>query len=236
VTLHSIDYGTTTIEYELIWARRKTLGITVHSDRRVTVRAPQGASLADVEDVVHKKGRWILRKQQEFEKYPAKRPSPRYASGETHLFLGRGCPLEVIEDSREGVKLAHERFYLRVRDTHDLARKEKIMREWYRRQARKEFAQRLEAVYPLAARYAIPYPEMKIRLMKKRWGSASQPAKINLNLRLIQTPQVCIDYVILHELAHLKELNHSKAFYALLDQLMPGWRMVREELNQFPVA
>ena len=236
MTLHSIEYGTTTIEYELIRSPRKTLGITVHADRRVTVRAPLGASLSDVEAVIRKKGCWILRKQQEFENHPAKRPSPRYVSGETHLYLGRAYPLELIEDSREGVKLAHERFYLRVRDTHDLARKEKIMREWYRRQARQEFAGRLQAVYPRAARHGIPFPEMKIRLMTKRWGSASQKGKINLNLRLIQTSPVCIDYVILHELAHLKELNHSKAFYALLDKLMPNWRSVREELNQFPIA
>lgn len=228
---HSIRYGTTSIEYELIYSSRKTLGINVYPDQRVVVRAPRGASLADVEAVVRKKGDWITRKQQEFEAFPPPPPPRRYVSGETHLYLGRTYHLKVIEDQDEGVEMNGSHLHLRVRSSSDLERKQKLLENWYRRQAKTVFPERLDAVYPRAARFDIPYPKMKIRLMKTRWGSCSTKGNINLNLRLIQTPTACIDYVILHELAHLKEHNHSRAYYNLLDKLLPDWRDRREELN-----
>jgi predicted metal-dependent hydrolase len=236
MTLHHILYGTATIKYELIYTRRKTLGIAVHPDKRVTVRAPLGSSLADVEAVVHKKSRWIRKKQQEFEEYPPALPPRLYVSGETHLYLGQSYRLLVSEDKSEGVALANGRLFLQVRDKTDLARKSKLLEKWYRQQAKIIFRERLEAVYPRAAHFGIPYPEMKIRKMKKRWGSCSTKGTILLNLRLIQTPKVSIDYVIIHELAHLKEHNHSRAYYNLLDRLMPDWREQRELLNRSQVA
>lgn len=236
MTLHTIDYGTTTIEYELLHTARKTLGITVHPDKRVTVRAPLGATTADVEAVLRKRGGWIVKKQQGFEKYLPMVPPRRYVSGETHLYLGRRYRLKVIEGQEEGVKLTRGWFYLHVRDTADLERKEELMTEWYRGRAREIFAERLDACYPRAERFGIPYPEMKIRMMKKRWGSCTAEGTVLLNLRLVQVPKACIDYVIVHELAHLKEHHHNRAFYGLLERMMPDWRERREELNRFQVA
>lgn len=226
----------TAIEYELVFSRRKTLGIIVHSDKRVTVRAPEGTALADVEAIVLKKRKWIIKKQQEFESYPAALPPRRYVSGESHLYLGQSYRLVVTEDKDEEVTLTDGRIFLQVRDETDLERKKKLLENWYRRQAKIIFPKRLEAVYPLAAHFDIPCPEMKIRKMKRRWGSCSTKGTILLNLRLIQTPADCIDYVIIHELAHLKEHNHSKAYYGLLDRLMPDWRERREVLNRTEVA
>jgi predicted metal-dependent hydrolase len=232
----SIAYGTTVIEYELIYTRRRTLGITVHPDQRVTVRAPLRTSMADIEAVVRRKGGWILKKQQEFEDYPPAPPPRRYVSGETHLYLGQGYRLVVSENKEQGVQLANGRLFLQVKDKTDLERKKKLLENWYRRQAKIIFAERLEAIYPRAARHGIPYPKMKIRLMKSRWGSCSSKGNINLNLRLIQTPTACIDYVIIHELAHLKEHNHGRSYYTLLDKLLPDWRERREVLNRIQVA
>jgi predicted metal-dependent hydrolase len=234
--LHSVEYGTTTIKYELTYTRRKTLGITVHTDQRVTVRAPEGTPLDIVEAVVLKKGSWIVKKRQNFEEYLPTLPPRRYVSGETHLYLGRRYRLKVIEDRNEGVKLLHGRFILHVRDKTDLDRKKKLLEKWYRQRAKIVFKERLTAVYSHAARHGIPYPEMKIRLMKKRWGSCSTKGTILLNLKLIQTPKASIDYVIIHELAHIKEHNHGRAYYNLLDKLMPTWKERREELNRFQVA
>lgn len=236
MTFHRVDYGTTAVNYELIFSRRKTLGITVYPDGRVVVRAPLGASEAEVQDLVRKKGGWIVKKQQMFEDYPPPPPPRRYVSGESHLYLGREYRLKVVQDSRQSVTLTGDRFLLHVRDSSDLSGKQKLMTEWYRARAREVFAERLDACYVVAQRHGIPFPEMKIRLMKKRWGSCSSKGNINLNLRLIQTPQSCIDYVIFHELAHLRVLNHSAAFYALLAKMLPDWRERRESLNKVQVA
>jgi len=236
MTHHSIAFGTATIEYELIFTRRKSLGITVHPDQHVTVRAPLRTSTADIEAIVRKKGGWILKKRQEFEDYPPAPPPRRYVSGETHLYLGHGYRLVVSEDKDQGIRLANGRLFLQTKDKNDLARKKKLLENWYRQQAKIIFAERLAVVYPSVAQFGIPYPEMKIRLMKSRWGSCSSKGNINLNLRLIQTPMACIDYVIIHELAHLKEHNHSPAYYNLLDKLLPDWREQREILNRVQVA
>ena len=237
MTRHSIQHGRTNIEYELICSRRRTLGITVHPDGRVTVRAPQRASTADVEAIVRKKSGWIVKKQLMFEQAPPPQPPPQYITGESHLYLGRAYPLALIWDSKRHVQLADDQFYLFTPDTASPERKEKLMREWYRARAKELFAQRLDACYPTAAAHGIPYPDLKIRLMKRRWGScASSKSSILLNLRLIQTPIPCIDHVILHELAHFKQHYHNAAFYALMDDLLPDWRARREELNKIPVA
>ena len=235
MTQQRMQQDTAVIEYELIHSRRKTLGITVHPDGRVTVRAPMRASADDVQDVVNKKAGWILKKQQMFEEYEPP-PPRRYVSGETHFYLGRPYRLQVSENSRQNVSLDGSRLLLQVRDAGNEERKRKLLTEWYRSRARQIFPERLDACYPTAARHGIPFPLLKIRLMKKRWGSCSSKGTVLLSLRLIQTPQVSIDYVIFHELAHLKVLYHNKAFYALLDKMLPDWRAHREQLNKFQVA
>jgi hypothetical protein len=236
MTQHRIHHGTAVIEYELIRSRRKTLGIIVRPDKSVTVRAPLRASTADIEAVLRKKAGWIAKKLQMFEDYVPPLPPRRYISGETHLYLGRPYRLKVAEAQKQNVTLQDSHFLLHVRDASDRERKCKLMTEWYRGRARQIFAERLNACYPRAAQYGIPFPHMKIRLMKRRWGSCSSKGWIQLNLRLIQTPQGAIDYVIFHELAHLQVPYHNKDFYALLDKMLPDWRAQREKLNKIQVA
>jgi predicted metal-dependent hydrolase len=235
MTVRSVLLSTGTINYELIFSRRKTLGIVVHKDQSVTVRAPQGLSLPEIEKVVRQKSSWINKKQRQFAARPPTPPPPEYTSGATHRYLGRRYRLQVIEDSNEGVALRHGRFFLRVRDQNAQPRKEKLLENWYRQRAKIIFPQRLAAVYPRAARFGIPFPQLKIRKMKSRWGSCSTNGSILLNLKLIQAPKASIDYVILHELAHLKEHNHSPAYYHLLSKLQPDWQSQRDHLNQLPI-
>ena len=232
----TVAYGATTITYDLTFTKRKTLGIAVKPDSQVTVRAPIGASLAEIDRLVQKRAAWIVRKQREFESYPPPLPPRQYLSGESHRYLGKQYRLKIIEAKTESVKLTRGRFLIAVRAKDDTARVQRLLTAWYRRQARRIFAERLEVNYPKIQRYGVPYPEIKIRRMKKRWGSCSANGSINLNLYLIQAPKAYIDYVIIHELCHLKEHNHGRAFYALLNRLLPDWRDLREGLNQIEIA
>ncbi len=235
MSVHTVAYGTATIEYELRYADRKTLGITVEPDRRVVVSAPPGTSVADVEARLLKRGAWILRRQREFEDYLPLLPPRRYVGGESHLYLGRRYRLKIEAGSPESVKLAAGRFYVAVRDREDTARIKALLDDWYRRRAAVVFAERLAHCHA-KARPELPYPELRIRVMEKRWGSCTTGEVMLLNLKLIQTPKYCIDYVITHELAHLKEHHHGPAYYALLDRLMPDWRERRRRLHEFQVA
>ncbi|MFN2139775.1 MAG: M48 family metallopeptidase [Candidatus Promineifilaceae bacterium] len=228
----SIQHGRTVIEYELVRSRRRTVGITVHPDGRMTVRAPMNARTADVQAFVQKKGGWIVKKQRMFAEAPPAPQPPCFVSGEEHLFLGRAYALDVRRGKKGRVELVDGQFVLFSPAGDSTERREKLMREWYREQAQVIFARRLEVCYPRAAALGIPFPEVKIRLMKSRWGScASSKGSILLNLRLIQTAETCIDYVILHELAHFKVRYHNADFYALMDKLLPDWRARREDLN-----
>ena len=227
--------GTAAITYDLAFTKRKTLGIIVTSDSQVNVRAPIGTSLEEIDRIVQKRAAWITRKQREFESYPPKLPPRQYLSGEKHYYLGKQYPLNVIVGTPSSVELTRGRLLITIRDD-DPARVKHQLTEWYREQARRVFTERLEACYPKIQPYSVPYPDIKIRLMRKRWGSCTAAGRINLNLRLIQAPIPYIDYVIVHELCHLKEHNHSRAYYTLLDCLLPNWRELREGLNQAEIA
>lgn len=232
---HRVAYGTATIEYELRYADRKTLAITVQPDRRVIVSAPAGTSVPEVEARLRKRGAWILRQQREFEDYLPALPPRRYVSGESHLYLGRRYRLKIAAGDTDDVKLAAGRFFITVHDRDDAGRIRALLDGWYRRHAAVVFAERL-ALCHAKARPELPYPELRIRVMEKRWGSCTPGEVMLLNLKLIQVPKDCIDYVITHELAHLREHNHGPAYYALLDRLMPDWRERRARLHAFQVA
>jgi len=232
-----VQYGTTTIHYDLIYAPRKTLGITVHPDLRVTVKAPEGSPLADVEAKVRKRATWILKQQRELERYLPHLPPRQYVSGETHRYLGRQYRLKVIEGASANANGSVERdrsyIYVTTQDKTDKERIKRLLDDWYRAHARQVFAERLETCYPKVEHLDIVYPDLAIRVLKSRWGSCSPKGRITLNVKLIQVPRSYIDYVIFHELCHLAEPNHSPRYYELLDRVLPDWRERREKLNRF---
>ncbi len=236
MNFNTLQYGTQTIEYELQFANRKTLGITVHPDLRVTVQAPQGSSVSTVEDMLRRRGAWILRQQREFEDYLPTLPPRQYVSGETHLYLGKRYRLKVVESDTSDVKLSGGRFYIQTGSTKDPAKIKALLDSWYRERAARVFSEQLALGFKKLKRYGVPQPTLRIRTMKKRWGSCTKSDIILLNLKLIQVPKYCIDYVIMHELVHLKEHHHGPAYYALLDRLMPDWEERRHKLHTFQIG
>ncbi|MCA0455393.1 MAG: M48 family metallopeptidase [Chloroflexi bacterium] len=229
----SVQFGTTTIDYELTYSERKTLAIHVYPDGSVVVDAPMGSSFEAVEAKVKKRGGWILRQQRQFETYAAPNPlQKQYVSGESYRYLGRQYRLKVMADAVERVSLSRGYLTVSVQDTADKAHIQKLITAWYRQQAKRVFAERLKVCYPRVEPYGLTYPEVSIRQMKARWGSCTADGKIILNLILIHVPKHLIDYVILHELCHLKEHNHGTAFYGLLARVLPDWEAQRRQLNQ----
>lgn len=234
--IHSVDYGTTTIQYYLSYSPRKTLAIDVHPDLTVSVIAPEGSELNEVAAVVKKRGSWILRQMREFETYLPHLPPRKYISGETHRYLGKQYRLKVIEDATEAVKLMRGRIFVHVPDPSDTNKIKQLLDDWYRSHAKRIFSERLEACFPRVAKYGLGFPEYEIRTMEKRWGSCTPQGKLLLNLKLTQVPKHLIDYVVMHELCHLKEHNHGADFYSLLTKAMPDWEFRRQQLNQMDVA
>jgi predicted metal-dependent hydrolase len=230
--MYHVQYGDTTIEYTLAYAPRKTLAISVAPDLSVSVTAPTETELETIEAKVRQRAPWIMRQQRELELYLPVTPPRQYISGETHRYLGRQYRLKILQNQPDFVKLTRGWLYVYTADTNDIGKVKQLVEAWYHKQATRVLRERLEAVLPRFAHLNVTQPNLAIKPLQARWGSCTGSGIIALNLRLMQVPKQYIDYVIIHELCHLIEHNHSKRFYQLIGRVMPDWRERRRQLNE----
>lgn len=230
-----ITYGQSTIEYDLDYSERKTLGIKVHPDKRVQVTAPMDTDKKSVQNKVLSKAAWILRQQDFFLSFHPITPPRKYVSGETHLYLGKQYRLKLIEADKESVKLNAGWIVITLRDISNKTRVKRLLRSWYKSKAEIHFNKLFQEKLHLSEMLTEESPALKYRWMEKRWGSCDRNGTIHLNMELIKAPKVCIEYVIIHEICHLAHLNHSSAFYGLLDKLFPDWRETKDRLESLMV-
>lgn len=231
----SVQYGNSLIEFDLTYADRKTLGIQVHPDKTVNVIAPLDAPRDKINEKVRKKGAWIQKQQDFFLSFYPLTPSRKYVSGETHLYLGRQYRLKLIASNLESVKLIGGYLIVQTADQNNKSKIKSQLQAWYKGKAEIHFTQLFSDWLPITSSFYDEHVDMKLRWMKKRWGSCDSKGQITLNVELIKAPKNCIEYVIVHEFCHLAYLNHSRAFYTLLDKNYPEWRKTKYYLEHFMV-
>lgn len=227
----SFSYGQRTIDYSLFFTDRRSLEIAVHPDSTVVVKAPLDSDISLIEKKLHKRARWILRQTDYFRQFNPKTPDRQYINGETHLYLGRQYRLKISHSQENSVKLIKGSFQLACIKEHNPEIVKKLMNNWYLQKANIQFSESLAYCWPKFNAFALVQPSMLIRRMKKRWGSLSNKGTVILNPYLIKAPKECIDYVVSHELCHLKYHNHSPEFYKLLDSVIPGWKKIKHKLE-----
>lgn len=232
-TRHSVRFGAEKIPFRLSFRIRQKLAISVHPDRHVSVVAPTGSAVNDVLARVQRRAGWIVKQRAHFDKFHPLPPSRRFVSGETHLFLGRQYRLKVLLGSPEQVRLVGRFLRVFVLDTQDVGRVKSLVELWYRERAEDLFARRLKKVLDDTASLAALSPRLLVRAMTKRWGSCTRAKNILLNIDLVKTPLYCIEYVMVHELCHLKVHNHSPQFFRLLDRCLPDWQRRKQRLETF---
>lgn len=232
IPTHSVSYGRETILFTLKLSNRKTLSIDVNPDLSVEVSAPQGKDLDLIKSKVHKRAPWILKQKDYFRGFLPTIPARQYVSGETHYYLGRQYRLKVIQADAEKVKLKGQYIYVFVADKTDRKRIESLFKSWLLAHARNRFQITLEKSWEKVRRHEITFPKLIIRKMSKRWGSCSSRGVIYLNIDLVKAPSHCIEYVIIHELCHLKHPNHSNSFFLMLNRIMPDWEKRKERLEK----
>ncbi len=226
----SLRYGTRTIQFRLVPSNRKTLGITVTPALEVIAKVPPHTPEKRVREVMKKRATWILRQQDSFRKYYPKQPVRKFASGETHLYLGRQYRLKLRRRKREKVRL--EGRFLNVHCA-EPARVESLVTSWYQRQANLRFSQWLEEWTDRFEKYGVHPSDLIVKKMNARWGSCAADGKIRLNLDLIRAPKGCIEYVIIHELCHLVHRKHTAQFFRLQKRMNPQWEKWKERLEVF---
>jgi predicted metal-dependent hydrolase len=206
--------------------------IKVHPNCRVVVAAPEAASDDAVLWAVNKRGRWIYERLRDFRKQLAHVTPRQYVSGESHYYLGKQHLLKVTETSEgiQGVKLMRGRLEVSVRQR-SAEKVQRLLAAWYKVRAREVFAKRLDALLGQAL-WVSGRPQIRIQAMQTQWGSCSPNGRLTLNPHLVKAPKECIDYVILHELCHIAEHNHSERFYRLMNQVMPKWEQIKFRLDQ----
>jgi predicted metal-dependent hydrolase len=231
---HSVPYGDERIRFNLRrqpWRTHNRVAIHVEPDGCVLVDAPSDASLEQVKTAVIKRARWIGGHVNAAKNRRAQMLPREYVSGESLLYLGRRYRLKVLAARNTVPAAAMRGPFVEVRlATRDPQAVRKVLEDWYRERAKALLPQRLAAVAaPL--RWVCEMPPMRLQTMARQWGSCSPGGRITLNPALVKAPRECIDYVLLHELCHLKHHNHSPKFYRMLDQQMPGWHCVKDRLD-----
>ena len=230
---HSIEHAGKTIPFTLVRKKVKNVNLRVRPDATVVVSAGNKVPVEYVEQVVKKKASWIIEALEHYSEQQDNTNSRQYAAGEVIYYLGQGYPLQVVAvKKQEEVIIDQGICYLFVKDKDDFKHKECLITEWYKEQARLLFEQALDKVHPLVAEQDITKPSITVRKMKTRWGSCSwNRNKITLNSELVKAPGPCIDYVVLHELAHFKYRKHDHDFYNFLTEVMPDWKERRKLLK-----
>jgi predicted metal-dependent hydrolase len=219
-------------EYELRRsARRRTLAIEVHADLRVTVRAPAHADARFIADRVAERGPWIQRTLERFQRaghVPA--PSLQYREGETHCYLGTLYRLRVMSGRKAGVLIDGEALRVTVPGEPIPDRVQRVLATWYRECGLEQAGEVVNRHFGWFEGCGYTRPTLRFRAMRTRWGSLSGGRRMTLNLELMKAPAECLEYVVVHELCHLEHRGHGRAFYELMDHLMPDWRERKRRL------
>jgi len=218
-------------ECKLKRSSRTTLAISVLPDGAVELVAPENASAEDIISKVEKRAGWVASKRWEFSQLNVSMPKLIYRAGATHRYLGKQYRLKVKKADTGGVKLIGAFFRIETPEKTE-TEIERLLNQWMRVRAFTQFARRLNKWNRWCVQNKLPNPKLQLRSMSKRWGSSHPTGKILLNPDLVRTPSICIDYVIAHEVCHLKEPNHDAPFFKLLGQVFPNWREVKLRLEQ----
>jgi predicted metal-dependent hydrolase len=224
-TLRYIQLGSEIVGYRFRRARRRSIGIVIDGDG-LRVAAPSHTPIAEVEAFVREKGRWVLRKLSAWRAAP-KPPVLNWSDGTTIALLGEPVRIELLP-GRRGIGLRDGRLGIGLAPRAEPAALRKRGIAWLKDRAQALFGERL-AHY--AAKLGVPAPVLALSDARTRWGVCRKDGHVRLNWRLIHLPLRLIDYVVAHELAHLREMNHSARFWIVVGGLYPDYAAARRELR-----
>jgi predicted metal-dependent hydrolase len=226
-------YQLQNIEFRIVYSARRTLGISVLPDSSVIVRAPYRASLKTISRIVQEKAEWIIKHREGYKHKENKKLNSSFISGEIQLFRGKESVLHIIESKRPFVRFNTNTIEVGLDKTDDSQAIKKLLYKGYKAEASKIFPETLSMVLKTHENKMFKPTGLVIRSMKSRWGSCSKKGIITLSTELIKLSDIYIEYVIIHELCHLKHHNHGNNYYKLLSELFPDWKIIRKELRGY---
>ncbi|WP_457663211.1 M48 family metallopeptidase [Sinorhizobium medicae] len=221
------------ISVDVVFKDIKNVHLSVYPPTgRVRISAPSRMTIENVRLFAISKLGWI--KKQQGKLLSQEREAPReFLERESHYVWGRRFLLRLEEQGAAGVELRHRDMVLRVEPGASPQRRRELVDDWYRRELRLAAA---PLVHKWEVALELQVSRFFVQRMKTKWGSSNPALRtIRLNLELAKKPPECLEYVILHEMLHFLVPDHSTRFQAMLDERMPGWRQLRQKLNEAPL-
>jgi hypothetical protein len=209
---------------KIIHTRRKTIALVIENDGNLIVRAPLRVSRKEIERIVRERSAWIQARQEWVTQHYG--PPHQYKEGEFFYYLGTAYPLKFVSRQNKGL-LVENSFQIELKNREQAPQ---IITNWYRNQARQVISDRVTS---FATHHRLNYKNIRISCSHTRWGSCSSRGTLSFPYRLVMVPLDVIDYVVLHELAHLKIHSHAPDFWSYLEQICPNYRMQRKWLKEF---
>jgi predicted metal-dependent hydrolase len=229
---YSISLNGRTVRYVLKRSRRaRNVRFEIKRQEGLVVVVPWPYPLERVPCLIESKRKWILDRTVKYEEYLALRPRREKTDGDTVPFLGDELRLKVIRDSTNSI--AREGNILVIKAGAAVDPVNEVLRKWYREQAEKYLCERADV---LSRFHTIPYNRVTVRGQRTRWGSCSRRGNLSLNWKLMILPPEVVDYVVIHELLHTVEMNHSKKFWKLVEERCPVWREHEKRLKETGIA
>ena len=234
--LRRIQLGETTLDYALRRARRKTIGFSIDASG-LTIAAPRWVGIGQIEEAIRERRQWVLTKIADMQRHHAAIPQVRWEDGGTVPYLGETIVLRIATRTTRVSSTAFDReartLTLSLPPDATPAQVRDRAEAWLQHEARALFRERL---LHYEARLGVAHRVLRLSSARTRWGSCSADGRILLNWRLIHFPLTSIDYVVAHELSHLKEMNHGPRFWATVASLLPDYEVAREQVRNPPPA
>jgi predicted metal-dependent hydrolase len=202
---------------EIIRSTRKTIAIVIQADGRLIVRAPVKMPGHHIQEFVNNHTNWILKKKAQALAAP-RLIKKNFTNGERFLFVGKEYPLTVVTNQHAALTFSGDRFHLAK---NHLPKAREAFIRWYKTQARDVISNQVDRQ---ASRLALSFKYIRISSARTRWGSCSATGTLSFTWRLVLAPMEIIDYVVIHELIHLKIRNHSPKFWRRVAEVMPEYK------------
>jgi hypothetical protein len=209
------------------------MGITIRPDRTVSVRVPLRTPVKEIRSFVTQWAEWVLKVLKKLNTRPTQ-VRHGYSRGSEFMYRGEIFNLELTKGLRKSIQLHAGLLLLTTPDILPEDTVRRMIDNWYREQALIIFKERSTACHNMMLEECLPLPPITIRTMKTRWGSYSyHTQRISLNQNLIKAPQTCLDYVIIHELCHIKVRHHGANFWKMVSRYVPDYLEIRRQLKQY---
>ena len=217
------------IRYEFKRSYRRSVVAKIRHDGVIEVRAPLLYRESNMLVFLNQHKRWIFNHFDRLQN--ADNQQKKYISGEIHYYLGKQYTLQVVESGKNSVFIEGNSLIINSKYPENPKYLEIQLNKWYTNQAKIVFSNLLPPIIEKFRKYNVAPAKISIRDMRSRWGSCSRKGNISLNLQLIKLNENCIRQVMVHEMCHLVYFNHQAGFHALMDEMMPDWKLWKKDLK-----